>query len=81
MGCSFKFLFKEWIVNTPLVSLQSKNYNVKTHTTQKVRLDLNSWSVVCNPWCVHNRLFNANFEEKFKWTPDTNFELTDMMIL
>jgi hypothetical protein len=24
-----------------------------------------------NEWCVHNRLFNANFENKFEWTPDT----------
>jgi hypothetical protein len=42
--------------------LQSKNT-----TTQKVRLDLK----ICNPWCVHNRLFNANCEEKLKWTLDT----------
>jgi hypothetical protein len=44
---------------------------VQTQTTLKVRLGLNSWSVMSNQWCVHNRLFNTNFEEKFKWTPDT----------
>jgi hypothetical protein len=22
--------------------------------------------VIRNPWCVHNRFFNTNFEEKFK---------------
>jgi hypothetical protein len=48
------------IVNAPLVRLQSKNTK-----TQTVRLGLTSDS-----WCVHNRLFNANFEDKFKWTLD-----------
>jgi hypothetical protein len=44
-------------LNVSSVSLQ------KTQTTQKVRLDLN---MIRNPWCVHNRLFNANLEDKFK---------------
>jgi hypothetical protein len=26
--------------------------------------------MIRNPCCVHNRLFNADFEGKFKWTPD-----------
>jgi hypothetical protein len=63
IGCSFKFILKvgvgRSIVNAPLVC------RIKTQTTQKVRLYLNSWSVICNPWCVHNRLINSNFEEKF----------------
>jgi hypothetical protein len=42
-------------------------------TTQKVRLDLHSWFVIYNLWCVHNRLFNAYFEDKLKWTPDMYF--------
>jgi hypothetical protein len=35
-----------------------------------------SFRVVCvftmqiEEWCVHSRLFNANFEDKFKETPD-----------
>jgi hypothetical protein len=49
-------------VNAPLAR-QSTEYK------QKVRLDSNSWSVIRNLWCVHNRLFNASFEEIFKWTP------------
>jgi hypothetical protein len=58
---------EESIVNAPpLCSLQSKNTN-----NAKSELDLNSWSVICNRWCVHNRLFNAYFEDKFNWTPDT----------
>jgi hypothetical protein len=61
IGCSFKFILKvgveESIVNAPFVSLQNAKSEVR----------LNSWSVLCNPWCVHIRLFN--FEEKFKWTP------------
>jgi hypothetical protein len=28
-------------------------------------------SYVLHEWCLHNRLFNANFEDKFKWTHDT----------
>jgi hypothetical protein len=28
--------------------------------------------VICNRWCVHNRLFNAYFEVKFKKTHDTS---------
>jgi hypothetical protein len=35
-----------------------------------VRLVLDSWCVIRKSWCVHNRLFNTNCEEKFKWTPD-----------
>jgi hypothetical protein len=66
--CSFTLLLKvgveESIVNAPLVNLQIKN-----QTTQKVRLGLNIWPVMCNLWCVRNRLFN--FDEKFKWTLDT----------
>jgi hypothetical protein len=49
----------------------SSVWRVKTQTTQKVRLDLFTWSVMRNPWCVHNRLFNSYCDEKFKWTPDT----------
>jgi hypothetical protein len=47
IGRSFKFILEvgveESIVNAPHVSVQSK-----TQTTQKVRLDLNSRSVICN---------------------------------
>jgi hypothetical protein len=39
---------------------------VKTQTIQKVRLDLNGSSAICNPLCVHSQLFNAYFEVKFK---------------
>jgi hypothetical protein len=63
IGCSLKFLLKfgveESIVNTPLISLQSKNTN---NAKSEVRFK----QLICDPWCVHNRLFNANFEEKFK---------------
>jgi hypothetical protein len=56
---SFKFFLKvsveESIVNTPLVGLQSKNTN---NAKSKVKFK--------QLWCVHNRLFNANFEEKLK---------------
>jgi hypothetical protein len=49
IGCSFICFLKagveESIVNTPLVSLQSKST-----TTQKVRLDLKSGSVIRNLW-------------------------------
>jgi hypothetical protein len=61
-GYSFKFIPKvgveQSIVNAPFVSR-----GVKTQTTQKVRLDLNSLSVICNPWCDHNRFFKAYFED------------------
>jgi hypothetical protein len=62
-GCSFKFLLKvgveKSIANAPHVSLQNKNTN--NAKSEMIR----------NVWCVHNRLFNDNFEEKFKETPDT----------
>jgi hypothetical protein len=57
IGCSFKFGVEESIVNASLVRLQSKNTN---NAKSEVR------SVICNPWYVHNRLFNANFEDKLK---------------
>jgi hypothetical protein len=46
-------------------SSKSSICKVKAQTTQ-VSLDLNSRSVICNPGCVHNGLFNASFEDKFK---------------
>jgi hypothetical protein len=65
IGCSFKFLLEvgvdESIVNALLVCLQSKNTNnVKSEVRFKQLIrDL-------NPWCVHNRFFNTNLEDKFK---------------
>jgi hypothetical protein len=66
--CSFKFLLKvgieELIVNAPLVNLQSKTTNNEKSEVgfkQLIR-DL----LICNPWCVHNQLFNAYLEGKFK---------------
>jgi hypothetical protein len=60
-----KFILKvgveESIVNTPLVSLQSKNAN-----NAKSEVRFNSRSVICNLWCVHNRLCDAYVEDKFK---------------
>jgi hypothetical protein len=67
IGCSFKFILKvdveESIVNAPLVGLQSKNTN---NPKSEVRFK----QLIRDPWCVNNRLFNAYFEDKFKWTPD-----------
>jgi hypothetical protein len=61
--CSFKLLFKagveETIVNAPLVSVHSK-------TTNNAKSEVKFKSMIRNPWSIHNRLFNANFEEKFK---------------
>jgi hypothetical protein len=58
--CSFDFPVRvgvvESIVNAPLVSLQVKNTN---HAESDVRFKELHQS--CNPWSVHNRLFNANF--------------------
>jgi hypothetical protein len=65
--CSFKFILKvgveESIVNAPLVSLPSKNTN---NAKSEVRFK----QLIRDLWCVHNRLFNAYFEDKFKRTPD-----------
>jgi hypothetical protein len=65
IGCSFKFILKvgveESIVNAPLVNLQSKKIN-----NAKSEVRFKQLIRICNPWCVHNRLFNANFEDKFK---------------
>jgi hypothetical protein len=59
-----------WRLDCEHTTRPSTLYRVKTQTTEKVKLDLNIWSVICNLWCVHNRLPNANVEDKFKWTPD-----------
>jgi hypothetical protein len=70
MGCSFKLILKveESIVNGPLsIRLHQGgfyfNFNLlglhsKNTTAQKVRLDLNSCSGICNH--VHNRLLNEH---------------------
>jgi hypothetical protein len=63
IGGSFKFILKvgveESIVNAPQITNQLFKSNL-------------TFCVVCvfarqtDEWCVHNRLFNANFEDKFK---------------
>jgi hypothetical protein len=68
--CSVKFLLKvgveELIVNAPRISC----LNTLLPTSGAFLID--TFYVVCvitlqtDEWCVHNRLFNANFEEKFK---------------
>jgi hypothetical protein len=65
IGCSFKFFLKvgveESIVNAPRIMDHGSCLNLTS-----------LFVVVCvftlptDEWCVHNRLFNANFEEKFK---------------
>jgi hypothetical protein len=64
IGCSFKFILKvgveESIVNAPQIIID--HGSIKSNLT---------FCVVCvftlqtDEWCVHNRLFNANFEDKF----------------
>jgi hypothetical protein len=52
---------EESIVNGPLVNQQSKNTdNAKSEVRFKQLIRDR------NPWCVHNRLFNAYLEVKFK---------------
>jgi hypothetical protein len=45
-----------------LFSLHGKNTN---NAKSEVRFK----QLIRNPWCVHNRLFNANFEEKLNENP------------
>jgi hypothetical protein len=52
-------------------------HNIKS----EVRFDdLNSWYMICNAWCVHSRLFNANFDGKLKWTSD-NYEMFQVVTM
>jgi hypothetical protein len=48
-------------VNTPLVTLQIRNINNAESEVRYKELISDP-----NPWCVYNRLFKANFDEKFK---------------
>jgi hypothetical protein len=61
IGCSLKFPVEvgveESIVKAPLVSLQNKNRN---NAKSEVR-----FKQLYHPWCIHNRLFKANFDGKF----------------
>jgi hypothetical protein len=69
----FKFGVEVVIVNKPHTRLKNTDFSncrLKIQTTQKVRLDLNNCSeLYLIRWCVHNRVFNANFDAKFKKTP------------
>jgi hypothetical protein len=64
IGCFFKFHLKvgveESIVNAPLPACRMQNKNTNNAQSEV------SWSVICNPWCVHNRLFEAYFKVKLK---------------
>jgi hypothetical protein len=63
IGCSFKFIHK--------VGVEESIVNLPRITDQLFRSNL-TFCIVCvftlhiDEWCVHNRLFSANFEEKFK---------------
>jgi hypothetical protein len=57
VGISVKVGVEESIVNAPLVSLHSKNTN-NAKSEVRFKRFCQSW----NSWCVHNRLFNANFD-------------------
>jgi hypothetical protein len=60
-GCFFfKFGVEESIVNEPLV-LKTNNAKSEVRFKQRIRVVI--------LWCVHNRLFNANFDATFKKTP------------
>jgi hypothetical protein len=65
VGCSS---FQSWSWLWTHHGLQTMDQLFKSNLT---------FCVVCvfnlqtGEWCVHNLLFNANFEDKFKWIPDT----------
>jgi hypothetical protein len=63
--CSFKFPVKvgvlESIVNAPRITNSEQSF--------KSNLTFCVFNMQTDAWCVHNRLFNANFDGKFKWTP------------
>jgi hypothetical protein len=66
IGCSFKFLLKvgveKSIVDAPRITVTDHQL-FKSNLTFCV---LYVFTQQTDEWCVHNRLFNANFEEKFK---------------
>jgi hypothetical protein len=72
IGYWFKYLInvsvEEPIVNAPLVNLNSKNTN-----NAKSGFIFKQLVRDPNPWCIPNRHFNANFEEKFTLTPDITY--------
>jgi hypothetical protein len=67
IDCSFKFLLKVGvegsIVNARLVS---QSLHTKPTNTAKSEVRFKQLIRDLNPWCVHNRLVNAHFEDKFK---------------
>jgi hypothetical protein len=69
IGCSLKFSVKvgveESIVNAPLVSLSSNVKQIKNTKNAISEVRFKQLYQSFNPWCVHNGLFNANFDEKF----------------
>jgi hypothetical protein len=52
-----KVVVEESSVNAPLVSLHTKN-------TNDAQSEARFKQLIHDPWCVHNRLFNAYFEDK-----------------
>jgi hypothetical protein len=53
IGCSFKFILK--------VSVEE---SIMSETTNNAKSEVRFKQLIRNPWCVHNRLFNAYFEDK-----------------
>jgi hypothetical protein len=50
---------QDCVINAPLVS---KNRGGKN--TNNTKSEVTFKQLIRDPWCVHNRLLNANFEEK-----------------
>jgi hypothetical protein len=71
IGCSFKFILKvgvdESIVNAPRIQITDQLF--KSNLTFCGVCGF-SVQTLTDESCVHNRPFNANFEEKFKRTVD-----------
>jgi hypothetical protein len=65
IGCLFKFILKvgseESIVNASQIT--DPDQVIKSNLTFCV---VYVFTLQADEWCVHNRLFNANFEDKFK---------------
>jgi hypothetical protein len=65
--CILKVGVEESIVNAPLVRLQSQNTNyAKSEVRFKQRI---RHLLICNLWCVHNRLFKVNLEDELNEHP------------
>jgi hypothetical protein len=66
IGCSFKFILKVGVEESIVIAPRITDHRSAVLNLTALFCVVYVFTLQTDEWCVHNRLFNANFEDKFK---------------